>query len=119
MLDFEKAMNKLMVIFCIISIAGAVGWIANVMETYPTKLIGDANGDGKVDACDASYVMSYYSDMSTASAEDQESFQIDYSIADVNHDGLVDVCDASEILAYYSDLMTSNEPPSWVSETIE
>jgi len=65
------------------------------MSPYPT---GDVNGDGKVDALDASLVLQYDAGLITFTEE-----QI--IRADVNGDGKVDVLDASLILQYDAGLL--------------
>ncbi|WP_295077330.1 dockerin type I domain-containing protein [Ruminococcus sp.] len=61
---------------------------------------GDVNGDGFVDAVDASAVLAEYAQIS---AELPESFSpAQKSAADVNNDGFNDAVDASQILSYYA-----------------
>lgn len=90
-----------------------------VAHTTPTSvlaakdLMGDVNHDGLVDACDASYVLEYYSTVSTGGEWDR---RMPYDLADVNRDGLVDACDASAILAYYSELSVGTATPLWPFE---
>ena len=62
----------------------------DVESTFSTALLkGDANGDGQVDAQDASLVLQY---VAKKISEVQQ--------ADVNDDGQVDAQDASLILQY-------------------
>lgn len=62
--------------------------------------LGDVNGDGIIDAVDASNVLRYYAVIST----DQKSEFTDdqKTAADVNNDGEVNAVDSSNILAYYA-----------------
>ena len=81
------------------------GWIKIAGEKRkPALMLGDPNGDGKVDANDASFVLVEYAKVSTGgeSALTPE----ETAAADVNNDGKFDAKDASAILAYYSYLST-------------
>lgn len=62
---------------------------------------GDVNGDGAIDAVDASYVLAQYSFDQTKSKLAALSDK-DYLYGDINNDKTVDAVDASEILKYYS-----------------
>ncbi|MCR5015168.1 MAG: leucine-rich repeat protein [Ruminococcus sp.] len=66
--------------------------------------LGDANGDGSVDAKDASFILVAYAKASTGSEDGLTDTQRE--AADVNTDGKVDAKDASAILAYYAYLST-------------
>ena len=61
---------------------------------------GDVNGDGFIDAVDASIVLSHYSAVSTEGApvipEDKRKY------ADLDDNGIIDAVDASAILRIYS-----------------
>ena len=63
-------------------------------------LLGDVNGDGSINAVDASAVLAYYTRIST----DQEGGFSDKQItaADVDGNGSVNAVDASKIMAYYA-----------------
>ena len=66
---------------------------------------GDANGDGKLDAADASLIMERYAKMSSVAAKIKEIDDDTYVISpyyDVNDDGVIDASDASAILAEYA-----------------
>ena len=65
---------------------------------------GDPNGDGKIDAKDASFVLEAYAKLSTGSEDVLTAAQS--TAADVKTDGNVDAKDASAILAYYAYLST-------------
>ena len=69
--------------------------------------LGDANGDFRIDATDASNILSLYSKLSTA--PDYKTTDEEKKIMDVNLDGYVDASDASGILSYYSYLSTGGE----------
>lgn len=70
-------------------------------------LLGDVNGDGEVNANDASAVLTEYSAVSTNQASTLSSEQ--KQSADINGDGTVDAVDASAILAYYAYLSTGGD----------
>ena len=82
------------------------GYKFEVLEDGPAKSIslGDANGDGNVDAKDASFILSEYSRLSTG--ESSELTDEQKEACDVNKDNKSDAKDASAILAYYSYLST-------------
>lgn len=66
---------------------------------------GDINGDGFVDAVDASLILAEYAVLSTngiSTFSDSQKVS-----ADINKDGFTDACDASLILAFYSYLSTN------------
>ena len=69
-------------------------------ETPDAPVLGDPNGDGKVDAKDASFVLIEYAKLSTGAKSDLTAGQ--NKAADVNDDGKVDAKDASMILTYYA-----------------
>ena len=76
-----------------------------IFEREPEKSgLGDANGDGSVDAKDASFILVAYAKASTGSEDGLTDTQRE--AADVNTDGKVDAKDASAILAYYAYLST-------------
>lgn len=66
--------------------------------------IGDVNGDGSVDASDASSILEYYAKVSTGTAEGfDKTF---FASADINNDETVDSSDASNSLSYYAYVST-------------
>ena len=71
-------------------------------QTSNNPKIGDLNGDGSINAIDASFVLSDYIKLSTGSelSEDEKN------LGDVNCDSKIDATDASIILGYYSYLST-------------
>ena len=72
----------------------------------PNRL-GDVNDDGKINAVDASAVLSYYANVSTN--KDGGFDEAQKKAADVNHDGLINAVDASCILSYYAYVSTTKE----------
>ncbi|WP_297959883.1 dockerin type I domain-containing protein [uncultured Ruminococcus sp.] len=64
--------------------------------------VGDVNCDGKIDAVDASYILSDYALAST----DKKTI-LNKQLADYNNDGKVDAIDASAVLSEYARLSTS------------
>ena len=75
--------------------------------TAPLIPHGDANGDGRVDAVDASVILAHYARISTGSRAILSREQ--QLAADVNGDGIIDAVDASCILSYYAYLSTHTE----------
>ena len=63
-------------------------------------MIGDIDGDGVVDATDASAVLSAYA--CTSAGQDSPLYSYQTSAADLNGDNNVDAVDASLILSYYA-----------------
>jgi hypothetical protein len=68
---------------------------------------GDVNGDGHINAVDASTVLAYYAMISTN--KDGGFSNAQKAAADVNHDGLINAVDASCILSYYAYVSTTKE----------
>ncbi|MBR5165455.1 MAG: hypothetical protein IKW87_07860 [Ruminococcus sp.] len=82
------------------------GWIKmNGEKRKPALMLGDPNGDGKVDAKDATFVLGEYALRSTDGVTEPLPPEIE-TAADVNADGFIDAKDASSILAYYSYIST-------------
>jgi hypothetical protein len=77
------------------------------VDTTSAQTAGDVNGDGMVDARDASMILVYYAKMSTGGeggfTEEQKK------AADLNGDGFIDAKDASAVLAIYAKASTSAE----------
>ena len=69
-------------------------------DEQPALPLGDTNGDSKIDAKDASFVLVEYSKMSTGA--DSELTKAQKEAADVNNDGKIDAKDSSFILSYYA-----------------
>ena len=64
--------------------------VYTVGEASSEKLLGDANGDGKVDVKDATLIQKYVVLMADIAPEN-------LTVADYNKDGRIDVKDASAI----------------------
>ena len=78
-------------------------------ETTTSKtdfLLGDVNGNGMVDAVDASSVLTYYAQTSTG--KDGGFTETQLKAADMNENGLVDATDASAILTFYAKSSVDN-----------
>ena len=75
---------------------------------YPQIITGDSNGDGKIDAADASCVLEDYALIQTGNSDylPENRKKAD----DVTNDGKVDSIDASKILDYYAALSTGKNP---------
>lgn len=69
--------------------------------------LGDVNNDGKVNAVDASTVLTYYANISTNKDGGFDDNQ--KAAADVDHDGKINAVDASNILSYYAYVSTTKE----------
>lgn len=65
-----------------------------------TEKAGDVNGDGIIDAVDASVVLSEYASISVGNTSTFSALQ--RSLADMNGDGIIDAVDASIILSIYA-----------------
>ena len=111
-MKFKKTISALL------SLAMSAGLTANVLstsylnvnaETTTAKtdfLLGDVNGNGMVDAVDASSVLTYYAKTSTG--KDGGFTEIQMKAADMNENGLVDATDASAILTFYAKSSVDN-----------
>ena len=64
------------------------------------RRLGDVNGDGMVDAVDASLILSEYASLSTGKPRKFNKEQ--ETAADVDENGMTDAVDASLTLAYYA-----------------
>ena len=78
---------------------------------------GDVNNDDRIDAVDASSVLSYYAKISANQYGGYDEAQ--KLAADVNHDGLINAVDASNILAYYAYVSTATEDIISIKEYIK
>lgn len=71
---------------------------------------GDADGDGMVDASDASLILSFYADMSSGVAVDKnDNYKYILLGGDYNASSLIDSTDASSILAYYAEVSSGSK----------
>ncbi len=88
---------------------------ANVTEAVPTEYIfPDVNGDGKVNAIDASMILAAYSAISTGQDPGLTEEQLD--ACDANRDGHIDARDATLVLTFYSFVSVGRydgTPESW------
>ncbi|WP_303789485.1 dockerin type I domain-containing protein [Ruminococcus flavefaciens] len=69
--------------------------------------MGDPNGDGKINAVDASDILSVYAAVSVNKS--RKLSDAEKSSCDVNNDGAVNAIDASYILSYYAYTQTSGK----------
>ena len=69
--------------------------------------MGDVNNDGKVNAVDASTVLTYYANISTN--KDGGFTEAQKKAADLDNNGDVNAVDASYILSYYAYTSTTKE----------
>lgn len=76
--------------------------ILNVNRGEPEILTGDVNNDNKIDAVDASIILSEYA--LTSAGESGNFSEIQKKAADFNNDNMVDSVDASAVLAYYAEI---------------
>jgi len=69
----------------------------------PLLLYGDVNGDGKVNASDATQIKRYYNNKNSVfSSADKGTLNYLKKVADVNADGNVNASDATQIKRYYN-----------------
>ena len=84
-------------------------------DPYPSGLVfPDINGDGKVNAIDASMILAAYSAISTGQDPGLTDEQLD--ACDANRDGSIDARDASLVLTFYSLCSVGryeNTPTGW------
>ncbi|MBR6985865.1 MAG: D-alanyl-D-alanine carboxypeptidase family protein [Ruminococcus sp.] len=83
------------------------GAVADILASDKKSSLGDVNGDGTIDATDASDILVEYSILSTGGTGKLtgEAFRA----ADVNKDGVINASDASNVLEYYSYLSTGGK----------
>ncbi len=67
-------------------------------------LLGDVNGDGKINVKDATQVNRYYNNLSSIIGGQDEDAGYRKLIADVNGDGKINVKDATQIKRFYNNL---------------
>lgn len=90
------------------SITTSVTTTTQTASTRPKdNTLGDVNNDGKINAVDASSVLSYYAMISTNKEGGFNDNQM--AAADVDHDGKINAVDASNILSYYAYVSTTKE----------
>ncbi len=75
----------------------------------PEIQMGDVNGDGYIDASDATLTLRYYTLMrSNADIADIPNYDNIVKYGDVNGDGVIDCSDASVILRKYTESLIAN-----------
>ena len=79
--------------------------------------LGDPNGDGKIDASDASFVLGEYSHVSTGGISTLTT--VEKNSADANKDGKVDSKDATYMLSMYAYNATSKDKIERMDEFVE
>ena len=67
-------------------------------------ILGDVDGNGKVDATDASQILQEYASLSTYNPSAFSAAQ--FTAADVDRDGNISASDASIVLKFYSFIST-------------
>lgn len=85
--------------FAVCAVSPVTAIVSQAEEDSAVSL-GDADGDGKVDASDATSILVNYSILSTGG--ELELAETLLKAADVNEDGKIDSSDASYALQYYS-----------------
>jgi hypothetical protein len=70
------------------------------------KALGDFDGNGILDAVDASKILGSYAKYSTGLAVPTDE---DKAVCDVNRDGFIDSVDASKVLAFYAYISTGGK----------
>lgn len=85
---------------CTLPFAGCITSSAEEDALLSDVSLGDADGDGKVDASDATSILVNYSILSTGGISELTDQLM--KAADVNEDGKVDSSDATYALQYYS-----------------
>ncbi|MDD7516461.1 lectin-like protein [Ruminococcus flavefaciens] len=88
-----------------------------IYSTYPAYTLGDVNDDEKIDAVDASSVLTYYANISTN--KDGEFNDEQKLSANVNNDEKIDAVDASCILSYYAYTSTTKEDIISIEEYVK
>lgn len=78
--------------------------------------LGDPNGDGKINAIDASEILSIYSRHATQKTQPSKE-EINY--CDVDYNGKVNATDASYVLSYYVYMSTNTDRAEYKSNFFE
>ncbi|WP_303838042.1 leucine-rich repeat protein [Ruminococcus flavefaciens] len=81
------------------STAKSAGFTFVALDAEKTVSLGDPNGDGKINAVDASIILSNYARFSTS---DEKPTADETASCDVNKDGKINAVDASTVLTYYA-----------------
>ena len=80
--------------------------VTTTTSAVTEKTLGDMDGNGILDAVDASKMLAVYAKYSTGAAAPTEE---DTAVADVNKDGYIDAVDAAKVLAYYAHTSTGGK----------
>ena len=83
----------------------------------PKYILGDVDGNGAINAVDASIVLQYYAN--TSIKKDGGLTKEQVTAADVNKDGKADAVDASIILSYYAYCGTTHEKVMTFAEYVQ
>ncbi|MBR0511411.1 MAG: leucine-rich repeat protein [Ruminococcus sp.] len=92
------------------STAKSAGFTFVALDAEKTVSLGDPNGDGKINAVDASIILSDYARFSTS---DDKPTTDELSTGDVDKNGAVNAVDASVVLSYYAYSSTTKAPQSF------
>lgn len=117
--DNPDSFTELSYVFTIDDVTSDSEWDVNVDASTGVKtialhlnaiMLGDVDGNRKVDSSDASAVLAEYASLSTVGTSILNDRQ--KKAANVNKDELINSADASAILAYYAAASTGGNP-SW------
>lgn len=103
----KKHFNFLIIIIILLLIIILVLSVILFRKDNVKYQLGDVNGDGMIDATDASYILTEYAFLSTTNKSAFTKQQ--KKAADVNNDGIIDAVDASAVLSFYSYLSTDGK----------
>ena len=92
------------------STAKNAGFTFTALDAEKTVSPGDPNGDGAINAVDASIILSDYARYSTS---DDKPTTDELSTGDVDKNGAVNAVDASVVLSYYAYSSTTKAPQSF------
>lgn len=85
------------------------GFTFTALDEEKTAALGDPNGDGAINAVDASIILSDYARYSTS---DDKPTAEELASGDVNKDGSINAVDASTVLSYYA-YCSTHEPTAF------
>jgi hypothetical protein len=88
-----------------------------VYVTAPENALGDVNNDGKINAVDASTVLTYYAMVSVN--KDGGFDEAQKKAADVDNNEVINAVDASHILSYYAYTSTTKENIVSIKEYVD
>ncbi len=78
----------------------------NAASSESKRSLGDVDGNGILDAVDASRILANYAKYSTSTSTPTEE---DLALCDINKDGYIDAVDASRVLAFYAHTSTGGK----------